>query len=1128
MPLRKAIILATTLSLMLFPAIVRAQDESDSDSLVRLDYARTAELIEIDGQNVRKVIGPAEFMHNNTYMLCDTALWNIDTQVIDAIGHVSIIQEGTVLTSDKMVYLVDQDLARFRGHVVQLEDSDHNILRTSYLDYNTKDSVAVFDFGGSMRDKDGQLVESIRGTYDAKAKLFTFKDDVNMFTDSIFVKTTYLEYRSDLDKATFGRDTDAWKEDNMLSADAGWYDRRREVFFFRNNVHVMNDTQEGWSDTLYFYRNTMNVDMRGRVQVTDTSRNVTGVAGRMVYVDSASRVTMLRDPAVVGRMEQEGGKVDSVYFGADTIIYYTLRMCDVDSVVVENAKKRLEEIDVDPVGTYRAQAAEAARKAAEEALKNDPNYRPPEDEGGIGPGGGPPGMPGGGPGGGERGGGPQGKPGEGPQGPPPDKGEGPPEGGPGPRELTERRDSLGAAMDSLGVGVDSLLSVRDSLGIGVDSLGVGGDSLNVAMDSLGVAVDSLGVAVDSLNSAMDSLGVRVDSLLSVGDSLGAGLDSLLSVRDSLGVGLDSLMSIADSLGIGLDSLLFLRDSLGVDLDSLGVGLDSLGVAADSLAGPLDTTKVGFVWASGNVRLYKEDMQVVCDSLEYCDLDSLVRMYRGTLIWNEVSQQYSADSVFSVVRNGVMEKSSLMSEAYIIIEEDPGKFYDQIKSVEALAFFGDGGELSRFDALGSATGAFFLREQDVVATANKTDSKMLSATFKEGSLNKVYYFEDVKSDAYPVVQLAEEERTFKGFSWQPERRPADRYAVTTAKIRPAARGRYTSKPRAAFDQTEIYFPGYIPGIYLEIAQRDSLERVRAHERRVMRELEERMLADSLARAEEAALVDLAAEVDSLVTADLEVVLDSLARTDSLAVGDGLVAVSDSLGRADSLAVKDSLAAAGSGGEVEVKGPTKEELKAKALAEKEKARAEREAERQRKIEEREEKWAMMDSLDAAKVAAKQARKDEKARQKKRRSLEKMEKINASEDAKLENYVDRIARQEERRAEKGKPSKYDESMLNEDGAQQSYGWGGNKAKAAEQYHRKLDRERARKRAKAERAAAKAARKAGIVVSDEEVGGDVVSGDEVVGDVPDETTGEVPVEASEDGSVEIQEVVPDEAGEM
>ena len=247
--------------------------QGQADSLVVLMSSKSAQMVDVEGASYRKIIGPARFLHNDTYLLCDTALWNVETKIIEAWGHVSILQEETVLTSDKLIYLVDSDLAQFRGSMVELTDKDHNTLRTRYLDYNTKDSVAVFQNGGAMRDKDGQIIESRRGTYDSKVKKFTFMEDVNMFTDSVFVKTADLVYESDLNLATFGPGTNAWKEDNMLSSEKGWYDRGREMFFFNDRVHVMSKDQEGWCDSLYFYRATSDIEMLGNAQVSDTTRN---------------------------------------------------------------------------------------------------------------------------------------------------------------------------------------------------------------------------------------------------------------------------------------------------------------------------------------------------------------------------------------------------------------------------------------------------------------------------------------------------------------------------------------------------------------------------------------------------------------------------------------------------------------------------------------------------------------------------------------------------------------------------------------------------------------------------------------------------------------------------------------
>ena len=820
-----------------------AQSQSQ-DSLVVLVSSKSAQVVDVEGASYRKVVGPARFLHNDTYLLCDTAYWNVETKVIDAWGNVSILQEETVLTSDKLTYLIDQDLAQFRGSVVQLTDKDYNTLRTRHLDYNTKDSVAVFSSGGAMRDKDGQIIESRRGVYDSKIKKFSFYEDVNMFTDSIFVKTDDLVYESERNLATFGAATDAWQEKNMLSSRRGWYDKSKELFFFADDVHVMSEDQEGWCDSLFFERNTSDVEMLGNAQVTDTTRNVYALAGRIEYMDSLSRVTLTRKPAVISQVKEQDGSVDTVYLGAEKLVYMTIPMFKVDSVAALLAERRLKDLDIDPVGEYRKKAAEAAAKALEEAIQNDPNLA-------------------------------------------------------AKKAAEEKQQKMAQQEVKKAAAVDSL-AVRDTVAVG----------------------------------------------------------DTLAVRDSL--------ALTDSLP----------------------------------ASPVvDSTKIGFLEAIRNVKIFKKNMQVTCDSLLYSDLDSLARLFKEPLIWQEGVRQYSADSVFIVVRNGGMEKASLMSNAFVTLQQDTAH-YNQVKGTEMLAFFDDEGGLERFDVLGGASALFYIEEKGVLATVNKTDSKMLSATFKDGELNRIHYYDQPKNDGYPKAQMTSEDRSLKGFSWYPEKRPADRNAVTPLSLRPSQRTAYSSRPHAKFRQTDIYFPGYIGDINRQIAVRDSLSKVRAAERKAAQEA-----AIEKARLDSLALKDSLDRVDSLFRADSLFHADSLraaARLDSLAVADSLKSVKDSLAVADSLA---------SVGKVLTPEEKKAALKAEKARKKEQAKAAREAARKKKQEEKQKRWAELDKRDEQKAKAKEEKKKAKERQRKRKALEAAAR-EAEKDARaLDAYIQKYTRQKEK---------------------------------------------------------------------------------------------------------------------
>ncbi len=913
------------------------ENGSQKDSLVRLLSAQSMELIEKDGVDYRKVTGPARFLHNDTYLICDTALWNMSSNEIYAISNVKILQDQTVLTGDRLTYYIDRDLAEFRGTLVQLEDKDRNVLRTEHLDYNTKDSVAVFFNGGSMKDAEGQIIESRTGTYDSKIRTFTFNDRVNMFTDSVFVKSTTIVYDARTNVATFGFDTDTWQDDNMLSANGGWYDRGREIFLFRNNVHGMSDTQEGWADSLYYYRSSKNIELLGNAQVTDTTRDVSALAGRIFYTDSLSEVKLTRDPAVIGVMKNAEDQPDTVYFGADTIFARTYMMFQVNESEIKNSKSRLEDLAVDAVQAYRQKAAKEAAEAAAKALENDPNRPKPNKK----------------------------QAGE----------NGAASGGAAETSGAEASEaSESEASESPDVSESDEASEKEGdvseTSESAEASGKNGDeATDAAEEAEGAPSDSL--TVKTLTSAKDSTAMAAGAQASEADSVSHAFASL-------GPAAGALQKPAGRLAHASDSLSHVADTLSHSADSLANTADSLTVAADSLSAPKDSTKLNFITAIKNVKMFRKDIQLACDSLVYNDLDSLVRMYEKPFVWNEGNRQYSADSIYAVIKDRAMQKASLMSNAFIIVKED-SLCFDQIRATEMLAYFDTTGALTRFDALGEANAVFYLQEDSVYATVNKSAAKMLSARFLNGELDKVYYFDAAKNDGYPVAQMTRDERVLKGFDWQIDACPRGKQDITTLSLRPSERSSYSARPRATFEYTDRYYPGYIPGI--------------------MKQIREGKVAKANAEARrKAAAQAKAAAADSLTVAgdSLSVAQDSLSLTPADSLGTSLPSVADSTKAAtDSLSMPSDSSS--------VNAPV---LDPSALK-----KAQRDSIRAARIAAREAKWARLDSLDAAKAKAAADKKAAKLRVKKLKQLKALKAREEKENARLEKYKAAYLKQKER---------------------------------------------------------------------------------------------------------------------
>lgn len=854
---RLAAVLLAALSLALFaqkpPKKATRTQKEDEDNLVYLLKATSLEQYQIFGEQHRKALG-ATFLHNGMYLISDTADWNVDTKLILAKGHVKVIQGDTRLTSERLTYVIDENLALFSGVLVQLENKRKNLLRTQHLDYNTRDSVAVFSKGASMRDEDGQIIESTDGTYDSKTEFFTFSGNVNMFTDSVFVKTESLEYDSRTARADFVEPIDFWNGDNMLSARDGWYARDRQVFFFTDNVHGLSPEREGWADTMYVYRETGELLLRGNAQMRDTVRGITSFADRILFCDSTHTVTMRRN--VAAAIVDADAPKDTSYVGADLMVYRTIRRDSIPQYLTQKAENRISEMAVDAVQEYRAQAAkaaaEAAAKAAEEKEKREHGYSPAAGR--------------------------------------------------------EKKDkpTTGAAP----------------------------------------------LAPPAMPDAPP--------------------------------------------------------------DSLAAPADSLGAPVDSLPPAIDSTKIGFLYASGDVKIYRQDLQVRCDSLDYTDLDSIARFYGTPFFWNDGNRQYTADSVYVLIRNGKLDKANLLSEAFIITQEDT-MLFNQIKGAEVMAYFDTTSTLRRFDALGGAVALFYLEENGQIATANKVQSKMLSATLRNGELERVLYFETPKNDAFPLAQMLSEDKRMKGFNWKPERRPSGKQDITTKEYRASERSSYSKRPRPDFKQTKFYFPGYMEGIMEDIELRKQgivpPPREKPDKNKSDKDKKKKGKDDKKGKGPEAPPAEV--PVTPPVPADT-----TAAPADTLTVpeeapsapADTTEAPADTLkAAADTLKVAaDSLAASR-----ETLPPPPPDAKQLERERREQARREREQKAQERrdaqdlaialrIAERDAKWARLDSLDAVKKALKDQKKLEKKRKRTLRQVLRRDREEEKDRKRLEKYI------------------------------------------------------------------------------------------------------------------------------
>ena len=693
--------------------------QAAKDSVFRMLEAERAEQYEKYGIHYRLVQGHARFLHNDTYLLCDSASWNVDAKFIEAFGNVQIIQNKTMLKSEEMLYWINENRALFRGQLVELFDKDGNTLRTERLTYNTKDSVAVFEYGGALKDKDGNVIESRNGTYDAKEGLFTFEGKVELYMDTVEIKTSQLKYFSDKERAHFGDRTYVWRDEGFLRADAGWWDRASQVISFSNHVFMFDPSYDAWADELYYYQQDGKVDLLRNAQVLDTTNQTVYLGDHLQYLPADSthsqRGILSGEPAIIYYGENENHVVDTLYARADTFYVYAVPRCDIPEAEVKEAEKRTEDILYDALTKKRIEEAEQREKERIQKMR-DAGKLPPE--------------------------------------------------------WVEQQKK--AEADSI-----AALALQDSLA-----------SLP-PMDSLAFVPDSLNVTPDSLNVTPDPI---------------RGLDSISVVTDSLSVAADSL----------------------------------------SVAPPRDTTPVRYILAWNNVKMFRSDLQAACDSMVFCELDSIARLYGEPVLWNEVRNQLTAEEMQLLMKDGSVDRGSMITNAWLISRQDSTHF-NQIKSTEMLGYFRDN-QLYRFDALGGVSAIFYMTDENVITTINVKESRSMTASIKDGNAQRLLYMESIKSDAYPVGELPAEKQRLKDFKWRGDERPVSREVITTRNVRTSERNQYEGLPRPLYPETNKYFDNYIFKII------DSLNAVR-----LARQEQRQRERDSVLRAQ--ALAEMAAESDS---------------------------------------------------------------------------------------------------------------------------------------------------------------------------------------------------------------------------------------------------------------------------
>ena len=171
-----------------------------------------------------------------------------------------------------------------------------------------------------------------------------------------------------------------------------------------------------------------------------------------------------------------------------------------------------------------------------------------------------------------------------------------------------------------------------------------------------------------------------------------------------------------------------------------------------------------VYAYPHVRVYRKDMQAVCDSMVMNSLDSTLIMYKDPIMWNE-NRQILGEEIRAYMADSTIRFAHIIGQALSIEEMPDSGNYNQISSKEMMAWFTDG-NLRLNQAQGNVKTIYY--------AIDEADNSLIMLNYLETDTMRMFLTEHQKMEkiwaskhsgtGYPISQIPPDKKRLPNFAW----------------------------------------------------------------------------------------------------------------------------------------------------------------------------------------------------------------------------------------------------------------------------------------------------------------------------------------------------------------------------
>ncbi len=172
-----------------------------------------------------------------------------------------------------------------------------------------------------------------------------------------------------------------------------------------------------------------------------------------------------------------------------------------------------------------------------------------------------------------------------------------------------------------------------------------------------------------------------------------------------------------------------------------------------------------------VRMFRTDMQGVCDSLVYNTKDSCVYMYTDPILWNG-PQQLLGEEIRVFMNDSTIDWAHIINQA-LTVEQKDSLYYNQVAGKEMKAYFVEG-DIRKVDVIGNVLVIYLMEESDGSRIGlNNSETSLLNVYLRERQIKRMVMSPKSNGVLYPMDQIPPDKMRLPNFVWFDYIRPLNK-------------------------------------------------------------------------------------------------------------------------------------------------------------------------------------------------------------------------------------------------------------------------------------------------------------------------------------------------------------------